>query len=109
MSKGLSTVLHNTADLIINHLNLNSSNIECTFTDILVNNQSVRAIVDLSAPMNIISTKLVKRLNLPPDIAHKKEYGTAGPYNIISQGAYLVLPLRFGSIAVTASAVVLPN
>ena len=77
--------------------------------DILVNNQSVRAIVDLGAPMNIISTKLVKRLGVPPDIEHKKKYGTAGPRNTTSQGAYLALPLRFGSIAVTAPAVVLPN
>ena len=109
LSEGLSTVLNNTVDLSINHLNTDSSNIECTFVDILVNNQSVRAIVDLGAPMNIISTKLVKRLGVPPDIEHKKEYGTAGPHNTTSQGAYLVLPLRFGSIAVTAPAVVLPN
>ena len=65
--------------------------------------------VDLGAPMNIISTKLVKRLGVPPDIKHKKEYGTAGPHNTTSQGAYSALPLRFGSIAVTAPAVVLPN
>ena len=59
--------------------------------------------------MNIISTKLVKRKGVPPDIEHKKEYGTAGPHNTTLQGAYLALPLRFGSIAVTAPAVVLPN
>ena len=109
LSKGLSTVLNNTVDLSINHLNTDSSNIECTFVDILDNNQSVRAIVDSGAPMNIISTKLVKRLGVPPDIEHKKEYGTAGPHNTTLQGAYLALPLRFGSIAVTAPAVVLPN
>ena len=65
--------------------------------------------MDLGALMNIISTKIVKRLGVPPDIEHKKEYGTAGPHNTTLQGAYLVLPLRFGSIAVTAPAVVLPN
>ena len=89
LSKGLSTVLNNTVDLSISHLNTDSSKIECTFVDILVNNQSVRAIVDLGAPINIIYTKLVKRLGVPPDIEHKKEYGTAGPHNTTSQGAYL--------------------
>ena len=109
LSKGLSTVLKITVDLSINHLNTNSSDIECTFVDILVNNKSVRAIVDLSVPINIISTKLVKRLGVPPNIKHKKECITAGPHIATFQGAYLALPLRFGSIAVTAPAVVLPN
>ena len=59
--------------------------------------------------MNIISTKLAKRLGVPPDIEHKKEYGTAGPHNTILQVAHLVFHLRFCSIAVTAPAVVLLN
>ena len=59
--------------------------------------------------MNITSTKLVKRLGVPPDIEHKKEYSTAGPHNTTSQGAYLALLLRFSSIAVANPDVVLPN
>ena len=47
LSKCVSSILNNNVDLSINHLNTNSSNIECTFVDVLVNNRSVRAIVDM--------------------------------------------------------------
>ena len=36
LGKGLSTVLNNTIDLFINHLNTNLSNIECAFVNILI-------------------------------------------------------------------------
>ena len=61
---------------------------QCSFIDIMVNKVAVRAIVDLGAPGNIISTKLVKKLGLLPDIAHKQVFGTAGPASLISLGAY---------------------
>ena len=77
--------------------------------DNLVEDQSDSGIVDLGVPMNIVSPKLVKGLGVPPNIRHKKEYSTTGPHDTILQGAYLVLPLRFDSIAVAAPAVVLPN
>ena len=75
----------------------------------MVNGKRVHVIVDSGAPTNIISTRLVKRLGIPPDVKHCKEYGTAGPHSTKSQGAYSALPLCFGSIAVTAPAIVLPN
>ena len=82
---------------------------ECTYADIFVCKIKVRAIIDSGAPINIVSTKLVKRLGIAPDIAHHKEYGTAGPHSTMSEGAYSALPLQIGSLAVTAPAVVLPN
>ena len=52
---------------------------QCSFINIKVNKVAKRAIVDLGAPGNIISTKLVKKLGLLLDIAHKEVFGTAGP------------------------------
>ncbi|KAJ9051322.1 hypothetical protein DSO57_1005610 [Entomophthora muscae] len=43
------------------------------------------------------------------DIDHKKSYDTAGLDCTTAQGAYSALPLRFGSLAVSAPAIVLPN
>ena len=59
--------------------------------------------------MNIISTKLIKKLGILPYIEHHQKYGAAGPNTTISKGAYLALPLCFGSITVTKPAIVLSN
>ncbi|KAJ9053707.1 DNA damage-inducible protein 1 [Entomophthora muscae] len=89
--------------------NIDSSYSECTYADIFVNKLKVRAIIDTGAPINIVSSKLVRQMWLAPDIDHKKSYGTAGLDCTIAQGAYSVLLLRFGSLAVSAPAIVLPN
>ncbi|KAJ9053423.1 DNA damage-inducible protein 1 [Entomophthora muscae] len=89
--------------------NISSSYSECTHTDIFVNKLKVRAIIDTGAPINIVSSKLVRQMGLAPDIDHKKSYGTAGLDCTTAQGAYSMLPLRFGSLAVSAPAIVLPN
>ncbi|KAJ9089117.1 DNA damage-inducible protein 1 [Entomophthora muscae] len=97
-------------DLDIHLVNkISSSYSECTYADIFVNKIKVQAIIDTGAPINIVSTQLVKRLGLAPDIDHQKQYGTAGLKVTTAQGAYSVLPLRFGSLAVLAPAIVLPN
>ncbi|KAJ9076690.1 DNA damage-inducible protein 1 [Entomophthora muscae] len=82
---------------------------ECTYADIFVNKIKVQAIIDTGAPINIVSTCLVKFLGLAPDIDHQKQHGTAGLTVTTAQGAYSALPLRFGSLAVLAPATVLPN
>ncbi|KAJ9049082.1 hypothetical protein DSO57_1028271 [Entomophthora muscae] len=86
-----------------------SSYSECTYADIFVNKIKVWAIVDTGAPVNIVSTCLVKRLGLAPEIDHQKQYGTARLTVTTTQGAYSALTLRFGSLAVSAPVIVLPN
>ncbi|KAJ9090181.1 DNA damage-inducible protein 1 [Entomophthora muscae] len=82
---------------------------ECTYADIFVNKLRVQAIIDTGAPINIVSSKLVQKMGLAPDIDHKKQHGTSGLDCTTTQGAHSALPLRFGSLAVSAPAIVLPN
>ncbi|KAJ9055048.1 DNA damage-inducible protein 1 [Entomophthora muscae] len=89
--------------------NIGSSYSECTYADIFVNKVKVQAIIDTGAPINIVSSKLVQQMGLAPNVDHKKLYGTAGLDCTTAQGAYSTLPLRFGSLAVSAPAIVLPN
>ncbi|KAJ9064252.1 hypothetical protein DSO57_1032480 [Entomophthora muscae] len=73
--KFLSTV--NNLDIhLVN--NISSSYSECTYADNFVNKLKVQAIIDTGAPINIVFSKLVRRMGLAPDINHKKQYGTAG-------------------------------
>ena len=44
-----------------------------------------------------------------PEISHKQVFGTAGPASTISLGAYSALPLYFGSLQVSALAIILEN
>ncbi|KAJ9069240.1 DNA damage-inducible protein 1 [Entomophthora muscae] len=97
-------------DLDIHLVNkISSSHSECTYTDIFVNKIKVQAIIDTGALINIVSTRLIKCLGLATYINHRKQYGIAGLTVTTAQGAYSTLPLRFGSLAVLAPAIVLPN
>ncbi|KAJ9055018.1 hypothetical protein DSO57_1008361 [Entomophthora muscae] len=69
----------------------------------------VRAILDSGAPGNIVSTRLVKKLKLEPDLDYNKEFETAGPDRKKTLETYLFLPLCFGKLVVTAPAIVLRN
>ncbi|KAJ9062166.1 DNA damage-inducible protein 1 [Entomophthora muscae] len=88
---------------------IDSSYSECTYADIVVNNLKVWAIIHTGAPINIVSSKLVWQMGLAPDIDHRKQYGTAGLDCTTTQGVYSTLPLRFGSLVVSAPAILLPN
>ncbi|KAJ9049488.1 DNA damage-inducible protein 1 [Entomophthora muscae] len=103
--------LLSTADNLDIHLvnKIVSSYSECTYADIFMNKLKLQAIIDTGAPINIVSSKLVRQIGLAPDIDHKKQYGTAGLDCTTIQGAYSALPLHFGSLAVSAPALVLPN
>ena len=74
-----------------------------------VNKIKVHVVVDSGASGNIVSTKLMKKLRLVPDIVHSQSYGMAGPEKTTSLGAYYALPLRFGNIQMSALVIVLPN
>ncbi|KAJ9078809.1 hypothetical protein DSO57_1002870 [Entomophthora muscae] len=91
--------LLSTADnLDINLLNkIGSYYSECTYADIFVNKPKVWAIIDTGAPINIYC-----KWSLPSEIDHRKQYGTAGLDCTTAQGAYSAVPLRFGSLAVSA-------
>ena len=80
-----------------------------TYIDRFMNEVPARAIVDTSAPFNIVTTKFLSCLELPPDLIHLKQYGTGGEHGTTSQGAYSAIPLQFGKIVVSFPAVVLPN
>ncbi|KAJ9077033.1 hypothetical protein DSO57_1020552 [Entomophthora muscae] len=88
---------------------IGSSYSECTYTNIFVNKLNVQAIIDTGPPINIVSSKLVQKTGLAPDIYHNKKYITAGLDCTTSQGAYSALSLHFASLAVSVPAIVLPN
>ncbi|KAJ9089036.1 hypothetical protein DSO57_1016976 [Entomophthora muscae] len=48
------------------------------YIELVAHNLRVRAILDFRAPMNILSTRLVKKLKLAPDLDYDKEFRTAG-------------------------------
>ncbi|KAJ9068132.1 hypothetical protein DSO57_1031795 [Entomophthora muscae] len=82
---------------------------DCTYIELVVHKLWVRAILDSRAPGNILSTRLVKKLKLAPDLDYNKEFRTEGPERTKALGAYSSLPLCFGKLVVTAPAIVLHN
>ena len=77
----------------------------CSHTDLWVNKVRVKAVVDSGAPGNIISTKLMKKIKLALDIECNKKFGTAGKEVTTALGAYSALPLRIGSMQMSAPAI----
>ncbi|KAJ9060909.1 hypothetical protein DSO57_1025936 [Entomophthora muscae] len=61
---------------------------ECTYTDISFNKVKVRAIIDSGAPIDIVSTRLVRKLGIAPEFAHTRVYVTASKHTTMSEGAY---------------------
>ncbi|KAJ9054751.1 hypothetical protein DSO57_1010838 [Entomophthora muscae] len=82
---------------------------DCTYIELVVHKLWVRAILDSGAPGNIVSTRLVKKLKLAPDLDYNEEFGTAGLDKTKALGAYSSLPLWFGKLVVTTPAIVLCN
>ncbi|KAJ9053142.1 hypothetical protein DSO57_1027239 [Entomophthora muscae] len=80
-----------------------------TYIELVVHKLQVRAILDSGDPGNIVSTRIVKKLKLAPDLDYNEEFGTAGPNKTKALGAYLSLQLCFGKLVVTAPAIVLHN
>ena len=67
-----------------------------------VNEVPVWAILDTGAPFNIVSTKFLSCLKLPPDLIHSKQYGTAEDHGTTSQGAYSLITFQFGNIVLVS-------
>ncbi|KAJ9077077.1 DNA damage-inducible protein 1 [Entomophthora muscae] len=81
----------------------------CTWIEVTVFDTPIRAVLDTGAPINIISSHLVRRLGFLPDILFAESFFTAGVESIKSNGAYSSVPLRFGELVVTYRAVVLES
>ncbi|KAI0229848.1 hypothetical protein L0F63_003091, partial [Massospora cicadina] len=48
----------------------------------------------LKSPVNVLSSKLIKKIKLAPDLECMQEFGTAGPKNPHAIGAYSSLPIQ---------------
>ncbi|KAJ9086953.1 DNA damage-inducible protein 1 [Entomophthora muscae] len=93
----------------VTYLSNGTDRTDSTYIDIMVHKVKVQAIIDSGAPGNIISSQLVKKLKLAPDLDYQEVFGTAGPLTTKAMGAYLSLPLQFEKLIVTAPAIVLDN
>ncbi|KAJ9077735.1 Ankyrin repeat and SOCS box protein 3 [Entomophthora muscae] len=82
---------------------------DCTYIDMVVHKVKVRAIIDSGAPGNIVSSKLMKKLKLAPDLDYQEVFGTADLLTTKAMGACSSLPLWFGKLIATAPAIVLEN
>ncbi|KAJ9048892.1 hypothetical protein DSO57_1030055 [Entomophthora muscae] len=81
----------------------------CTYIELVVHKLWVRAILDSGALGNIVSTNIVKKLKLAPDLDYNEKFGRTGPDKTKALRAYSSLPLCFGKLVVTAPAIVLHN
>ena len=80
-----------------------------TRVEVTVHKVKVVAILDTGSPVNVISSRLARKIKMAPDVDHSVVYGTAGMASTRLVGAYLALPLWFGKLVLTAPAVVLEN
>ena len=80
-----------------------------TRVEVTIQKVKIKAVLDTGSPVNVVSSKLMRRLRLAPDLNYDQVYGTAGLASTRAMGAYSALPMRFGKLLVTAPAVVLEN
>ncbi|KAJ9064807.1 hypothetical protein DSO57_1026471 [Entomophthora muscae] len=73
----------------------------CTWIEVAVFDTPIRAVLDTGAPINIISSHLVRRLGFLPDILYAESFIIAGVESIKSNGAYSSVPLRFDELVMT--------
>ncbi|KAJ9068807.1 hypothetical protein DSO57_1024996 [Entomophthora muscae] len=82
---------------------------DTTRVKVSIQKVKIKAILDMSSPVNMVSSKLMKKLKLAPDLKYTQLYGTAGMAQTRAIGAYSALPMRFGKLLITSPAVVLEN
>ena len=66
---------------------------QVTRVEVVVHKIKVIAIIDSGSPVNVISSKLSRRIKMAPDVAYNVTYGTTGMNSVQALGAYLALPL----------------
>ena len=77
--------------------------------EVAVQKVKIRAILDTGSPVNVVYSKLMKKLKLAPELTYNQSYETAGLSTTWAIGAYLALPLCFGKLLLSSPAVVLEN
>ncbi|KAI0233462.1 hypothetical protein L0F63_002918, partial [Massospora cicadina] len=80
-----------------------------TKVEMVIQKVQVMAILDTGSPVNVISSKLMKKIQLAPDLEYNQDFGTAGPNNTHALGAYSLLPIHIGKLILTAPTVALDN
>ncbi|KAJ9084038.1 hypothetical protein DSO57_1028242 [Entomophthora muscae] len=83
----------------------------CTTTcvEISIQKVKIKAVLDTGSPVNVVSSKLVKKLKLTPNLNYHQLYGTTGLSMTCTIGAYSALPMWFGKLLLAAPAVILEN
>lgn len=76
---------------------------------VVVHKVKVLAVLDTGSPVNVVSSKLTRNLNLAQDLTYSQSYGTARPASTKAIGAYSSLPMRFEKLVITAPDIVLKN
>lgn len=80
-----------------------------TCVKVTIHKVKVVMILITGSPFNVISSCLVVKIKIAPDLNHLVVYGTAALASTKSIDAYSALPLCFGKIFFTASALVLES
>jgi len=80
---------------------------DTTRVEMSIQNVNVKAILDTGSPVNVVSSKLIKKLKLAPDLSYTQSYGTAGMAQTQAIDAYPALPMRFGKLLIASPAFVL--
>ncbi|KAJ9069700.1 hypothetical protein DSO57_1015779 [Entomophthora muscae] len=69
----------------------------------------IKAVLDTGSPVNVVSSKLVKKLKLAPNLNYHQTYGTAGLSMTCAIGDYSALHMSFGKLLLALPTVVLEN
>ena len=67
----------------------------------------IRAVLDTDSPVNVVSSKIMRKLKLAPYLNYNQSYGTNRTASTKALGAYSALPMRFCKLLITAQAIVL--
>lgn len=75
------------------HIHFLDDNMAHLVTKVIVNIQKsrIKAVLDFGAPDTVVSSKLMQRLKLAPDVGYCKIYGTAGSHTTKAIGGYMAL------------------
>ncbi|KAJ9080132.1 DNA damage-inducible protein 1 [Entomophthora muscae] len=69
----------------------------------------IKAVLNTGLPVNIVSSKLMKKLKLAPNLNYHQSSGTASLSMTYTIGVYSALPMCFGKLLLAVPAVVLEN
>ncbi|KAJ9083546.1 hypothetical protein DSO57_1033734 [Entomophthora muscae] len=88
---------------------LTPSGCTTTHAEISIQMMKIKTVLETGSPVNVVSSKLVKKLKLAPNLNYHQLYGTAGLSVTCAIEAHSALPMQFGKLLLAAPAVVLEN